>query len=78
MARLSLLDHYTDKVTAGHIEANTCQEEVLHRLEELRVALTGDSARTTTFSAGSPALDAKGRRFAASTFGVTPGAARRC
>jgi hypothetical protein len=41
MAPLSLLDHYTDKVTAGHIEANTCQEEVLHRLEELRVALTG-------------------------------------
>ena len=42
---LSLLDHYADKVTAGHIERNASQEDVLHRLEDLRLALTGESMR---------------------------------
>ncbi|HUZ91695.1 MAG TPA: cell division protein ZapE [Methylocella sp.] len=48
MVPLSLLDHYTDKVAAGHIERNACQEEVLRRLEELRAALSGDPARTSS------------------------------
>ena len=42
---LSLLDHYADKVTAGHIERNASQEDVLRRLEDLRLALTGESMR---------------------------------
>jgi len=78
MVSLSLLDHYADKVTAGHIERNASQEDVLHRLEDLRLALTGDSTRNLAFSAGSRALDAESRRCAASTFGATPGVARRC
>lgn len=36
---MPLLDEYAGKVAAGHIERDACQEEVLHRLEDLRRAL---------------------------------------
>jgi hypothetical protein len=75
---ISLLDLYAGKVTAGHIERDANQEDVLRRLEELRVTLEGDPTRTRAFLAGSRALIAKGRRFAASTFEATLGAARQC
>ena len=42
---ISLLDLYAGKVTAGHIERDAAQEDVLRRLEELRVSLDGDPAR---------------------------------
>lgn len=42
---VSLLDHYANKVTAGDLERDACQEEVLDRLEELRRALAGEPAR---------------------------------
>jgi predicted ATPase len=41
----SLLDLCAGKVTAGHIERDASQEDVLGRLEELRVTLEGDPAR---------------------------------
>lgn len=39
---LSLLDLYARKVTAGHIERDASQEDVLRLLEELRVSLEAD------------------------------------
>ncbi len=42
---ISLLDLYAGKVTARHIERDASQEDVLRRLEELRVTLEGDPTR---------------------------------
>jgi cell division protein ZapE len=42
---VTLLDHYTDDVAAGRIERDASQEDVVRRLEDLRLALADDSAR---------------------------------
>jgi cell division protein ZapE len=42
---LSLLAQYEDMVTAGHLERNANQEDVLCRLEDLRVLLSFESTR---------------------------------
>jgi cell division protein ZapE len=42
---ISLLDLYAGKVTAGHLEQDAAQEDVLRRLEELRISLDGEPAR---------------------------------
>jgi cell division protein ZapE len=43
---VALLDQYLDDVAAGQLERDASQEEVLHRLEELRLALADGAART--------------------------------
>jgi cell division protein ZapE len=42
---LSLLDLYARKMTAGHIERDASQQDVLRLLEELRVSLEADPAQ---------------------------------
>ena len=75
---ISLLDLYAGKVTADHIERDASQEDVLRRLEELRVTLEGDPTRNPGVLGWLTGFITKGRRFAASTFGATLGAARQC
>ncbi|HUB64999.1 MAG TPA: cell division protein ZapE [Methylocella sp.] len=44
---LSLIDQYAQRVAEGHLEQDIRQLELLHRLEELRSALTGAAARNS-------------------------------
>jgi cell division protein ZapE len=45
-AGMTLLDQYTDDIAAGLIEPDACQEEVVRRLDSLRLALADGAART--------------------------------